>query len=90
MCFIYPFTLQSAEGVFRSLHLKCHCINSSLKQHNTQTLADLPGFLIRPWKDMEVLIRMTKYFIEIHSSMCWWLMVGIVILGKEFLLMSEV
>lgn len=75
MCFIYLFTLQSAERVFRSLHLKCDCINSSLKQHNTQTLADLLGFLIPPWKDMEVLIRMTKYFTKIHMALCvgdWW------------------
>lgn len=70
MCFICPFTLQSAERVFRSLHLKCHCINSSLKQHNTQTLADLLGFLIPPWKDTEVLITMTKYFAEIHTALC--------------------
>lgn len=70
MCFICPFTLQSAERVFRSLHLKCHCINSSLKQHNTQTLSDLLGFLIPPWKDTEVLITMTKYFAEIHTALC--------------------
>lgn len=64
MCFICPFTLQSAERVFRSLHLKCHCINSSLKHHNIQMLADLLGFLMPPWKDKEVLITRTKYFIE--------------------------
>lgn len=68
MCFICPFTLQSAERVFRSLHLKCHCINSSLKQHNTQTLADLLGFLIPTLKDIEVLVTMTKYFTEVHIS----------------------
>lgn len=70
MCFICPFTLQSAERVFRSLHLKCHFSNSSFKQHNTQTLADLLGFPIPPWKGIDVLITLTKYFTELHTALC--------------------
>lgn len=119
MCFLCPFSLQSAERLFKSLHLKCHCINPFLKQHNTQTLADLWGFLMPPWKDKELLITMSKYFVKKlftgifwwllnkclmsghswtlcnaenwreHCCLCQWLIVRIVMKGKEVWLMSE-
>lgn len=41
MCFICPFALQPAERVFRSLRLKCYCIEPSLEQPHIQVIADL-------------------------------------------------